>query len=108
MGAAGLLWSAVFVYLLQFRGVPAKTFLSAAFFIVFFGLSLTYYVRTAIVVDSAGLTYRGIVRTEFFTFAAIRKVDVLPGPVTVCAIRANGRFVHVTSFFKHHHRLLAP
>lgn len=107
MGAAGLLWSAVFVYLLQFRGVPAKTFLSAAFFIVFFGLSLTYYVRTAIVVDSVGLTYRGIVRTEFFTFDDIRKVDVLPGPVTVYAIRGKGRFVHFTSFFKHHQRLVA-
>jgi hypothetical protein len=107
MALAGLLWSAVLVYLLQFRGVPVKTFLSALFFVVFFGLSLTYYARTVIVVDGAGLTYRGIMRTERFSFDDIRKVDVLPGPVTVYAIRGKGRFVHFTSFFKHHQRLVA-
>jgi len=63
--------------------------------------------RTAIVVDSMGLTYRGIVRTEFFTFDDIRKVDVLHGPVTVYAIRGKGRFVHFTSFVKHHQILVA-
>ena len=107
MALAGLLWSAVLVYLLQFRGVPVKTFLSALFFVVFFGLSLTYYARTVIVIDGAGLTYRGIMRTERFSFDDIRKVDVLPGPVTVYAIRGKGRFVHFTSFFKHHQRLVA-
>jgi hypothetical protein len=106
MAIAGLLWSAVLIYLLQFRGVPAKTFLSALFFVVFFGLSLTYYVRAAIFVDEAGLTYRGIVRTERLTFDDIRKVDVLPGPVTVYAVRGRGRFVHFTSFFRHHQRLV--
>jgi hypothetical protein len=106
MGAASILWSLVLAYLIQFDRVPARTVLSAVFFIVFFGLSLTYYVRTAILVDGGGLTYRGIMRTQRFTFDDIRKVDVLPGPVTVYAIRGKGRFVHFTSFFKHHRRLM--
>src|SRR5437868_12960374 len=87
MGAAGLLWVVVLVYLFQFQDVPVKTFLSTVFFIAFFGVSLAYYARTAIFVDSRGLTYRGIVRTQRFTFDDIRKVDVLPGPVTVYSVR---------------------
>jgi hypothetical protein len=106
MGAAGILWIGVLAYLIQFDRVPARTFLSTIFFILFFGLSLAYYVRTAILVDRRGLTYRGIVRTQRFTFDDIRKVDVLPGPVTVYAIRGKGRFIHFTSFFKHHQRLM--
>ena len=106
MAMAGLIWCAVLVYLFRFQGVPAKTFLSALFFVVFFGISLAYYVRTAIYVDSGGVTYRGILRTLRFSFADIRKLDVLPGPVTVYAIRGKGRFVHFTSFFKEHQRLV--
>lgn len=107
MGMAGSLWCAVLIYLVQFDRVPARTFLSALFFVLFFALSLTYYVRTAIVVDRAGLTYRGIMRTQHLSFQDIRNVDVLPGPVTVYAIRGKGRFVHFTSFFKHHQRLMS-
>ena len=106
MGIAGALWLAVLCYLFQFQGVPAKTFLAAVFFVVFFAVSVAYYVRTAIFVDARGVTYRGLVRTERFAFAEIRKVDVLPGPVTVYAIRARGRLLHFTSFFKHHQRLV--
>jgi len=106
MAAAGMLWCAVLIYLTQFDRVPARTFLSALFFVFFFGLSLTYYARTAIFVDGAGLTYRGIMRTEHLSFQDIRNVDVLPGPVTVYAIRGKGHFVHFTSFFKHHRRLM--
>ncbi|MGQ0506456.1 MAG: PH domain-containing protein, partial [Myxococcaceae bacterium] len=40
-------------------------------------------------------------------YADIRKLDVLPGPVTVYAIRGEGRLVHFTSFFKHHQALMA-
>jgi hypothetical protein len=106
MAAAGMLWCAVLIYLTQFDRVPARTFLSALFFVLFFALSLTYYARTAIFVDGAGVTYRGIMRTEHLSFQDIRNVDVLPGPVTVYAIRGKGRFVHFTSFFKHHRRLM--
>ena len=90
MGTAALLWLFVLVYLMQFEGVPAKTFVSAIFFVVFFGVSLTYYARTAIVVDGGGVTYRGLVRTDYFAFRDILKVDILPGPVTVYAVRGRG------------------
>src|SRR5687767_14420085 len=107
MGMAGSLWLAVLIYLMRFEGVPAKTMFSAIFFVVFFAVALAYYTRTAIYVDAGGVTYRGMIRTLRFDYSDIRKVDVLPGPVTVYAIRAQGRFVHFTSFFKHHQRLMA-
>jgi hypothetical protein len=105
MGAAGLLWLGVLLYLLRFDGVPMVTFLSALFFVLFFAVSVTYYGRTRIVVDSGGMTYRGMVRTQRFSFADIRKVDVLPGPVTVYAVRGSRGQVHFTSFFSHHRHL---
>ena len=104
MGTAALLW--VFVGLpdaVQGRGL--KTFISALFFVVFFGVSLTY-ARTAISVDGRGVTYRGMVRTDFFPFGDIQKVDILPGPVTVYAVRGRGRGMHFTSFFTQHRRLM--
>jgi len=106
MGIAALLWLFVLVYLMQFEGVPAKTVISAIFFVVFFGVSLTYYARTAIVVDGGGVTYRGLVRTDYFAFRDILKVDILPGPVTVYAVRGRGRGMHFTSFFAQHRRLM--
>lgn len=106
MGTAALLWLFVLVYLMQFEGVPAKTFISAIFFVVFFGVSLTYYARTAIFVGEGGVTYRGMVRTDYFAFGDILKVDILPGPVTVYAVRGRGRGMHFTSFFAHHRRLM--
>ncbi|QRK08008.1 PH domain-containing protein [Archangium violaceum] len=105
MGAATLLWLGVLVYLLRFEGVPVQTFLSAVFFVLFFGVSVTYYGRTRIVVDAGGMTYRGLVRTRRFSFADIRKVEVLPGPVTVYAVRGSRGFVHFTSLFAHHRHL---
>jgi hypothetical protein len=90
MGTAALLWLFVLVYLMQFEGVPA----------------LTYYARTAILVDGGGVTYRGLVRTDYFAFGDILKVDILPGPVTVYAVRGRGRGMHFTSFFAHHRRLM--
>ncbi|ATB27194.1 hypothetical protein MEBOL_000632 [Melittangium boletus DSM 14713] len=105
MGAATLLWLGVLLFLLRFDGVPVQTFLSAVFFVLFFAVSVTYYGRTRIVVDADGLTYRGMVRTRRFSFADIRKVDVLPGPLTVYAVRGNRGLVHFTSLFSHHQRL---
>jgi hypothetical protein len=109
MGAAGILWVSVLVYLLvRFENVPLKTILAVLFFVVFFAVSVMYYARTRIVVDARGITYRGMVRTRHYSFQDIRKVDVLPGPVTVYAIRdTGGGFVHFTSFFQHHRRLAA-
>jgi Bacterial PH domain len=108
MAAAGVLWVTVLVYLLRFDDVPVNTFLAVIFFVVFFAVSLMYYARTRIVVDARGVTYRGMVRTRHYAFQDIRKVDVMPGPVTVYAIRdTGGGFVHFTSFFQHHRRLAA-
>jgi hypothetical protein len=105
MAAAGLLWAGVLVYLLTFEGVPFGTLTGAAFFVAFFGLALWYYARSAIVVDAMGLTYRGILRTQWLPWTEIRTVDVMPGPITVYAIRARGTLCHFTSFFRHHKRL---
>jgi len=106
MASATLLWIGVVIYLLQFDQVPWRTFASALFFVVFFALSVAYYGRSAVVVDSGGVTFRGMVRTHRFAFTEIRKVDVLPGPVIVYAVRVNQRFVHFTSFFQQHRRLM--
>ena len=106
MACAGALWTFVFLYLLTFRDVPLKTLASAGFFVLFFALSLAYYVRTSIEVDAAGITYHGVLATRRFTFADIRKVDVLPGPITVYAVRGPSGWVHFTSFFWRHQRLM--
>lgn len=105
MAAAGLLWVAVLVYLLQFEGVPMETLLSTLFFIAFFAASLTYYARTSIEVDGDGLTYHGMVRTRRLGFDEILRIEVLAGPVIVYAVRARSRRVHFTSFFTDHRRL---
>lgn len=105
MALAGALWVGVLIYLLRMDGVPWKTYASAAFFAVFFAVALVYYGRTAIFVDQGGLTFRGMVRTYRLSFSEIRKLDILPGPVTVYAIRSGGRFLHFTSFFRHHQLL---
>src|SRR5919204_4998117 len=105
MGAAGLLWAGVLVYLLTFDGVPFATLAGAAFFVAFFGLALWYYARSAIVVDAKGLTYRGILRTRWLPWTEIRTLDVMPGPITVYAIRSHSTLCHFTSFFRHHRRL---
>lgn len=107
MAVAGLLWVAVLVALLRFEDVPLRLHLSALFFVLFFAGSVAYYGRTLIEVDALGMTYRGVVRTLRLRFDEIRKVDVLPGPLTVYAVRGRGRFVHFTSCFAHHRALAA-
>lgn len=105
MGAAGLLWTVVVLYLLTFEGVPVQTLLAALFFVAFFGIAVAYYGRSAIFVDSAGLTYRGVIRTRRLQWDEIRKLDVMPGPITVYAIRGRTGPCHFTSFFRDHRRL---
>jgi hypothetical protein len=105
MGLAAILWTGVLAYLLTFEGVPTKVILATLFFVVFFGLALTYYGRSAIFVDADGVTYRGMVRTRRLPFQEIRKLDVLPGVITVYAIRTPRAFCHFTSFFRHHRKL---
>lgn len=107
MAGADLLWGGIFLYLfLQVEKVPTTTFLSAAFFVVFFAVALTYFARAAVFVDASGVTYRGMVHSKRLTFADIRKVDVMPGPVTLYEIRGHHTLFHFTSFFSHHRRLM--
>jgi hypothetical protein len=106
MAGAGAIWVAVLVYLLTFRDVPLKTLGSAVFFVLYFGLSLAYYVRTSIEIDASGITYRGVLRTRRLGYDDIKNVQVLPGPITVYAVRGTGGLVHFTSFFRHHRRLM--
>lgn len=105
MGVAFALWAGVFVYLLRFDDIPPKTYLTSLGFMAFFAVAILYYGRTAIVVDGQGVTYRGMFRTARFGFDDIRRVDVLPGPLTIYAIRGRDRLVHFSSFFRSHQRL---
>ena len=107
MAVAGTLWLAVLALLVHFQGVPLRTVLSAVFFVLFFAVSVTYYVRTAIRVDARGFTYQGILHRRQFSFSDIRKVDILPGLVTVYAVRSSAAPVHFTSFFARHRELAA-
>jgi hypothetical protein len=107
MAAAGAVWVGVLLYLLTFPEVALKTVLSAVFFVLFFALSLAYYLRTSIEIDASGITYRGVLHTRRFVYEDIKNVDVLPGPITVYAVRGTRGLVHFTSFFRHHRRLMA-
>jgi hypothetical protein len=106
MIAAGVLWVGVLVYLLRFQEVPLRTWLSTAFFVVFFSVAATYYARTAVILDAAGVTFRGMIRTQRLRYAEIRKVDILPGPVTVYSVRGPRQLWHFTSFFAKHQHLV--
>lgn len=106
MAFAGLLWSGVFVYLFTFDWVPWRTWASVVFFMTFFAVATRYYWRAAIVVDGQSLTYRGFLVTRCFGVNDIRKLDVVPGIITVYAIRLADRAVHFTSLFARH-RVLA-
>lgn len=106
MGFAAALWLAALIFLCAV-GESASQVVSAAALLVFFAVALVYYVRSRIVVDAGGLIVRTLVRTVRLSFADIRHVEVLPGPVTVYAVRAQGRLFHFTSFFRQHRRLAA-
>ncbi len=102
---AGALWLAALAYLLQFDGVPAKLVLGVGFFVGFFALALAYYLRARITVDATGIIYRGLLRSRRVRYEDIQRVNVLPGPVTVYAIRVGPRQLHFTSFFRGHRKL---
>lgn len=103
---AGLLWLGVLVYLLRFQEVPLRTWISVVFFILFFAVASTYYVRTAVIVDAKGVTFRGMLKTQRLKYREIRKVDILQGPVTVYSVRGPGHLWHFTSFFARHQHLV--
>ena len=105
MGVAAAAWLAALLFLVQDGGTPAQTVVGAAALLVFFAIACLYYARAAIFVDGAGLVVRSLVRTRRYSFREIRRVVVLPGPVTVYAVTAGRRPFLFTSFFKHHRAL---
>ncbi len=105
MAVAGALWTGVLVYLLTFDGIPTQTLLSAGGFALFFALAVLYYGRSAVVVDETGVTWRGMVSRSRVPWSDIRRMHVLPGPITVYAVRTPRRMWHFTSFFRNHRRL---
>ncbi len=105
MALAGALWTGVLLYLLTFDGIPTQTLLSAGGFALFFALALLYYGRSAVLVDDQGVTWRGMVTRSRVSWAEIRRMHVLPGPITVYAVRTPRKLWHFTSFFRNHRRL---
>lgn len=103
---SGCVWGGLVLYLLRFGAVPVGTLASAMGFLLFFSAACAYYSRAAIVLDSTGLTYRGLVRTRRLPYRDISKVEILDGPVTVYSVLGNRQCVYFTSFFRNH-RLLA-
>src|SRR4051794_7710169 len=90
MGGAGIFWIVSLVYLLHLPWAPTKLRIGAAVFAVLYCVALAYYLRTAVFVDTQGVTFRGLIRTRRFLFRDIRTVKVLPGPIIVYAVLARG------------------
>lgn len=106
VGVCAALWLLALGYLLSLGGAPWPTLLFAALFVAFFTVALAYYGRSAFFVDSRGFIYRGMWRSARFGFEEVRRVSVLPGPVTVYSVRARGRILHFTNLFRGHRRLM--
>lgn len=106
MAVAMLFWAYALYFLSGYDGVPWKTLATAGAFTVFFAIAVVYYARSAVLVDAEGFTVRGLVRTSRFRFDQIRAVRVLPGPLTVYSINAADRFIHFTSFYRRHKKLM--
>lgn len=107
MALAAVFWISVLAFLVANPVVPLKTFASTAFFVVLFVSSVFYYVRTAILVDPEGVTYRGMLREVRLSFAEIQKLAVLPGLITLYTVHAGGRTFSFSSFFQRHQELVA-
>ena len=105
MAVAAAFWLSVLVFLVQNPIVPAKTFASAAFFVLLFLSSVLYYARTAILVDAEGVTYRGIVRQTRIGFDELLKLSVAPGLITLYTLQARHKSIAFTSFFQRHREL---
>jgi hypothetical protein len=106
MAAAMLFWGYALYFLSGYDGVPWKTLVTAAVFTAFFAVAAVYYARSAVLVDDDGFTVRGLVRTSRFRFDDILAVRVLPGPLTVYSVNAANRFIHFTSFYRRHKKLM--
>ncbi len=105
MAVAAAFWLSVLVFLVQNPIVPAKTFVSAGFFVVLFLTSVLYYARTAILVDAGGVTYRGVVKETRIGFDELLKLSVVPGLITLYTLQARHKSISFTSFFQRHQEL---
>jgi hypothetical protein len=105
MAVAAILWAAALAILLSFEDVPPALLWGASGFVALFVAACAYYGRSAVMVGPDTVVYRGLVRTLRVTYADIRGLHVLPGPITVYAIRTRRRLCHFTSLFRGHRRL---
>ncbi len=106
MALAAVFWISVLAFLVVNPTVPLKTFASTAFFVILFVASVFYYVRTAILVDGEGITYRGMVRETRLRFADIQRLAVLPGLITLYTVHAGAQTFSFSSFFQRHKELV--
>ena len=106
MAVAAAFWLAVLAFLIKHPTVPPKTFLSTGFFVLLFLSSVLYYSRTAIVVESDGLVYRGMVRSVHLKYQEIQRVAVIPGLITLYTVHAGRRTFSFSSFFQRHKELV--
>ena len=106
MAVAAAFWLSVLVFLIQHPiVVPPRTYVSAAFFVLMFMTSVLYYARTAIVVDGAGVTYRGIVRSVRIGFDELQRLSVSPGLITLYTLTGARKSIIFSSFFQRHREL---
>jgi hypothetical protein len=106
MAVAAVFWISVLAFLVVNPSVPLKTFASTAFFVILFVASVFYYVRTAILVDGKGITYRGMVREVHLSFDDIQKLAVIPGLITLYTVHAGRHSFSFSSFFQRHKELV--
>ena len=107
MAVAAVFWISVLAFLVANPTVPLKTFASTAFFVILFVASVFYYLRTAILVDGEGITYRGMVREVRLRFDDIQRLAVLPGLITLYTVHAGRHTFSFSSFFQRHKELIA-
>ena len=106
MAVAAVFWISVLAFLVVNPSVPLKTFASTAFFVILFVGSVFYYVRTAILVDMEGITYRGMLREVRLRFDQIQRLAVLPGLITLYTVHAGRHTFSFSSFFQRHKDLV--
>ncbi len=106
MAVAAVFWISVLAFLVVNPTVPLKTFASTVFFVVLFVASVFYYVRTAILVDGEGITYRGMVRVVRLRFDDIQRLAVIPGLITLYTVHAGRQTFSFSSFFQRHKELV--
>lgn len=105
--AAAVFWAVILVLLSQYPGVTAKTFLSAAAFLVFFVLFTAHYEGFAITVTPDGVVLGSLWKRIGVRFEDIVKVEVQPGLAgTMYAILTRQGLIRFTSLIAGHRELI--